>query len=1066
MKIFEMRNKNRKLFRITWQPVLPALILLLLFNTSLVAQEMEEFGQTYRVTGKVLDAKTKIPVPTAQIFSATGNISTIVDEQGNFTINLISKNDLLIVQAFDYNRKEVSIRGQDSLTILLNPDDFTGSYNEIEGLTGKVNSSFYTGSTNITENTGLPSSLTADDIIQARMSGQLRSVSRSGMTAIGNSLFIRGYNSIFRNSQPLFIVDGVIWDNFYDRFTIHEGYYANSLADIDINDIESISLVKDANSLYGSKAANGIIQIKTKRATDLATRISIRASRGITDIPVSIPMLDRDQFRIYASELLNTTDLTYSEINKLPYLLDDPGITGYETYHNITSWDDEIYRKGVTQSYHIAVTGGDDRALYSFTLGYTGNQGIVKTTDLQRLNMRFNGDIHMTDIIKMAVNIGFTNVDRVLLDDGVNYYTSPTYLSMIKAPFLSPYSYTISGTLTSLYEDSDIFGTGNPSAIIANSLNVNKHYHMNLGAKPEIVLGDHITLSSQFDYSLDKMKETYFSPMTGVADRELPGLGISENVFKGLQMRTVSLYDDTRLNYNNTFNEEHRLNVILGWRYLRQNIESDYAEGHNSGTDQIRNLRNEEEFKYIMGLNNHSANVSNYASIDYGLYNKYFLNIIMSMDASSKFGNDIEGSLDLFNNSWGLFPSVNAAWLVSGEKFMKSAVFVDRLKLRAGFAITGNDDIIPYAWIPYLTSARYMDRANGITLSNIGNSGLQWESTRKLNAGMDINLLSDRLALSADGYANKTDQLLYLETLPVLAGEGEFWNNGGEVSNKGFEFSATVNLVNFKNIHWEVGTNLGKYRNLVLESPGDGNVLSIFEAEILTAENNPAGVFYGYKTMGVLKDEAAVSAAGNPYMLDANGVPVYFRAGDILFDDYLADGIIDENDRQVIGDPNPDLYGSFYTMVSYRGLSLNAYFTYSYGNDVYNYLRRKLESGSDFTNQTTAMLGRWQTEGQETTQPRVNYMDPMGNSRFSDRWIEDGSYLKLKSLVINYKLPFTIGSIEGLELWVSLNDIWTLTNYLGRDPEVSVSNSVLYQGIDAGLLPHSRSVFAGIKLNL
>jgi hypothetical protein len=511
---------------------------------------------------------------------------------------------------------------------------------------------------------------------------------------------------------------------------------------------------------------------------------------------------------------------------------------------------------------------------------------------------------------------------------------------------------------------------------------------------------------------------------------------------------------------------------MFGWRYISDFLEADYAEGHNSGTDQKRNLLAEEEFKNTAGLNDVSKSISNYASVGYSYDKRYFLNATMAVDGSSRFGRETASGFQLFGHSWGLFPSLNAAWLVSSENFMASAGFVDHLKIRAGLDITGNDDIDPYSWSPYFISVKYMDRANGIVLGNTGNPQVQWETTASLHAGVDAGLFNERLAISADLYTAKTSDLLFLDTLPELAGPGYYWNNGGEMSNRGYEFSARVKVLNLSNLQWEMGASIGHFKNEILSLPGDDYTTSLYGAEILTSVGNPAGVFYGYKTEGVLANEAEAEAADLKVM-DADGIEQSFAAGDVRFVDHYEDGILDEKDRQVIGDPNPDLYGSFDTRISYRNLSLDVYFTYSYGNEVYNYLRRTAESGIHYEdgvefwpNQSTAMLSRWISEGQQTGQPKISYENTVGNARFSDRWIEDGSYLKLKALKLNYEIPLKGRIIEGLNVWIAANNIWTRTAYLGRDPEVSPGNAVLYQGIDTGLLPQTRSYFIGLKMNL
>jgi len=396
---------------------------------------------------------------------------------------------------------------------------------------------------------------------------------------------------------------------------------------------------------------------------------------------------------------------------------------------------------------------------------------------------------------------------------------------------------------------------------------------------------------------------------------------------------------------------------------------------------------------------------------------------------------------------------------------MSNVAIIDLLKIRAGYSTSGNDAIDPYAWTAYFKSVQFIDRAVAYELANIGNPQIQWETTKKINFGFDINVLSNRLAFSADIYKNKTSNLVHLKELPEIAGPGYYWTNGGELSNNGFELSANLNLVNTSKLKWEFSTAVGHYKNKVESLPDGSTITSIYKANILTETGNAAGVFYGYKSLGVFASQGEADAA-NLKMIDENGIEHAFAAGDVHFEDKDHNGIITSDDMQVIGDPNPDFYGSFNNKLVYGNFTLNVLFTFSKGNDIYNYLRRNLESGSSFANQTTYMLHRWSYDGQVTDQPKAYYNDPMGNSRFSDRWIEDGSYLRLKSVSVNYKVPVKAAFIDRVNIWLSANNLLTMTRYLGRDPEVSADNRVLFQGIDTGLIPVTRSFFVGVKLDL
>jgi hypothetical protein len=295
------------------------------------------------------------------------------------------------------------------------------------------------------------------------------------------------------------------------------------------------------------------------------------------------------------------------------------------------------------------------------------------------------------------------------------------------------------------------------------------------------------------------------------------------------------------------------------------------------------------------------------------------------------------------------------------------------------------------------------------------------------------------------------------------------------MTNPGFEISAQLKALNLSWMKWELGLNIGHYRNEITDLPEGSYITTVYDGEVLTAVGKPIGSFWGYKSKGVFAtSEEAATAYINPKtgvtgplkILNQDGSVTSFGAGDVFFEDLNQDGYINEQDKQMIGDPNPAFYGSFNSSMNWGRLTLNAVFSYSYGNEVYNYSRSKLESGSSFSNQTTAMTRRWTGEGQQTFQPKAVYGDPMGNARFSDRWIEDGSYLKLKEVSLSYKVPLKSEFMEGFDVWIAADNLWTLTNYLGLDPECSSSNSVYFQGIDAGLLPLTPRLQLGVKLNL
>ena len=384
----------------------------------------------------------------------------------------------------------------------------------------------------------------------------------------------------------------------------------------------------------------------------------------------------------------------------------------------------------------------------------------------------------------------------------------------------------------------------------------------------------------------------------------------------------------------------------------------------------------------------------------------------------------------------------------------------------------------------------------GLYLKNIENSTIQWETTTKYNVALQGSFLNNRLQAGIDLFWNKTDNLLTLRELPYISGMSErYWTNEGQLKNKGVEVSVNAALINKKDWKWEIGATLGHYNNKITDLPDSkantielsdvngghkqtihGYTNSVYgEDNILTAVGYAVGSFYGWQTDGILKDDQEASTAGALGYLkyptglaDADKKYYNFQAGDVKFVDQNGDGVIDDADRVVIGNPNPDIYGNIFANVNWKNLTLSLGFNYSLGNDVYNYQRSILNSGATLYNQQVAETSHWRYEGQQTDLPRLAYGDPMGNNRFSERWIEDGSYLRLKTLNLSYKVPVP-GSwtwLQGLTVWAQANNLLTFTKYLGSDPEFSIGNGVLYQGIDCGNIAQGRSFQCGVKINL
>jgi hypothetical protein len=433
----------------------------------------------------------------------------------------------------------------------------------------------------------------------------------------------------------------------------------------------------------------------------------------------------------------------------------------------------------------------------------------------------------------------------------------------------------------------------------------------------------------------------------------------------------------------------------------------------------------------------------------------------MAMDGSSRFGKNIQDALTISSNKFAVLPSIAAAWLISSEKFVKG--HIDLFKLRASYGLSGNDDIGNYAARQTYSSQNLLG-LQGLVRSGFGNDQLQWESNRKLNVGLDLGILNERVNITFDAYQNKIDKMLAYEAVPVASGSSFIITNSGAMTTKGIEASVNARIIN-KTFKWDIGFNIAKSTSKIDKLPVDKVLSSYAGATYITQMAGEPNLFYGYKTNGVFISDNVASQEGLS-IRKPDGSLVAFKGGDVRFVDVNSDHVIDENDKQVIGNPNPGFFGAITNKFEYKRFSLDALFTFTHGNDIYNYTRNQLEAESGFYNQTGAVVNRWKTNGDATNVPKATWGDPMGNSRFSDRWIEDGSYLRFRTVTLSYNVQFKQGSFKYAIVYLTGNNLFTLTKYKGFDPEFSASESIFGQGIDNTLEPQVRSVQLGLRIGL
>ncbi len=1039
------------------------------------------------VKGRVVDAASKMPVAGA-IVKAGGitGYSVLTEDNGTFELKVPVFATSLYVSSPDHNAVLAGLTAsEEQQDIMLYGTAFKGDYAETDNLRGdKQATGFaYSNAINIKEE------------MQKQLGAYAYTTNRNGTPGVGSVSFIQGLNSLNVNAQPLVVIDGVPIDQQYGREMLHDGFFNDILSNINPADIEKVTVMRNGTALYGAKGANGVILVETRRNKSMATRITASVSAGVTLLPKYYDMMDANQYRNYASELLRGTGTKNTEFK---FLNEDPTYYYYKQYHCNTDWKDYVYRTAMTQNYGINVEGGDAVANYNLSVGYTQAESTLECNDFNRLNIRFNSDITLGSRLSIRFDASFSNITRDIRDDGApagydeGTPTSPAFLAYVKSPFMSPYSYGrgqfsssqydvvdesyLDEALTSVKYKNYNYRLGNPAAFneYAEGENKNRFENsmLNLSVRPKYQINSNLSLMEHFSYNLVNTNEMYYIPINGVPDYYVSSVyAYRQNEVRSLASKQNSVMSDTRLDWSNRY-QAHSLHVFGGARIQWETYTYNTQLGYNTGSDKTPFMGASLLNATASGLSESWTSLSMYAQAEYNYKGRYFLQANLTADGSSRFGEEADG-LKALDAVWAIFPSVQASWVLTNENWLAGNKWVNYLRLTAGYDVSGNDDIDYYAARSYFQGKVFMNSVSGLSLAGIGNTTIQWETTKRFNVGLEANLLNNRINLTANLFKSKTDNLLAMQSLGFLSGLDQNWSNGGKLENEGYDVALSGKVIATKDWSWQLGASVGHYKNKITALPEGKSYMDtdVYGATIRTQVGSAANLFYGYKTAGVFATTEDAQAAGvDPkglYTLAENGITRnYFQAGDVHFVDTDNNGEINDKDCVVIGDPNPDFYGNIFTTVAYKNFKLDVRFNYSVGNDIYNYMRSQLEGGNRFMNQTTAMLGRWQVEGQKTEMPRATFQDPMGNARFSDRWIEDGSYLKLKTITLSYDLPITSQFLQGLQFWIQANNVFTLTKYLGTDPESAMTSAVIGQGIDLGRLPQSTSLVAGVKINL
>jgi TonB-linked SusC/RagA family outer membrane protein len=1018
------------------------------------------------IRGKVYNGISREPLAGIMVKEAgIMAVPQTTDSTGQFSITVQSLNALLTFEYPGFQSRTISVSGRETIEVYMLPegqsklDDLVAlPMREIKiarDITGAI------GSVKMLSMEGT-AGISFDESVKGLVAG-VHITSRSGKAGNGSDIDIRGISSLYTNNQPLLVVDGVIFDSNGFQNSLISGFTHSVLSDISPKDIESITFIKNGASIFGSKAANGVILVETSYPLP-KTVIDAYVEGGLSFQPQSISMLNASQHRTLLLEQLTDQGLQTSQVlQEYPFINGNPDYYFINNYTNNTDWQKEIFRTGSTQNYFFRIRGGDEAAKYALSVGYTGNDGIITNNKYSRFTTRLNGSVNLSRKLLMIPQLSYTNTTHKVFEDGLSH-TNIITTTLGKSPMLSPVAISHDSIMSDVLSDIDEFNHSNPAALrdYLRANNSNNDFSGRLSMK--YFVSNAFNVSGSFSINTIKAAEDMYIPMWGVVN-SLTDPTVKNTIERGTY-KYNSFQGELVINYKKQYGL-HSLNLIAGERMLFNTTEKDIASTSNSVSDFYTRLQNgTAKYNRIAGLKAGWNTISTFVSASWNYNRKYYANINASLDGSSRVGRNAT-NLKFGGFPFALFPSAEIGWRLSSEDFLKNIKYLDELKLRLSYSLTGNDDIGYYNNRTYynaIPSYTY----TALSLGNIVNDDLTWENTSQWNGGIDISLFAERFTLSVDVYSKTTRNLFLYQTAATYTGFDVYANNGGTVTNKGIEIASTLRVIQGA-FNWQLGVNIATNKNKLTEftstafypQPLNYEVVNIPGGQMINRQGEPIGQFYGFKTLGVFTTRQEATQAN---LYDEYGRN--FDAGDMHFYDADQNGIIDERDRQVIGNPMPAWYGGFSNLFTYKNFALKTYFTFSIGNEIFNYMRMNLESMKDLTNQTTAVLNRWYYEGQVTDVPRRQYNDPKGNARFSDRWIEDGSYLRLSEITLSYKFSIPFLKSQNTVVYITGNNLLTFTKYLGYDPEFSFASGFGGRSIDVGMIPRYKSVMAGLRIGL
>ncbi|RFS26531.1 TonB-dependent receptor [Chitinophaga silvatica] len=992
-------------------------------------------GQSLPAIKGTIKSTRQEPLPGITVKIKHLSKGTTTNGNGEFSI-AANSNDTLVITGIGYRSLQFPVNGRNQLSIQLT-DDATALTEVLVVGYGTQKKSDLTGSiTSISEEQFKKTPVVSlDQGLRGRATG-VQVTTSSSQPGGATSIRVRGSNSVNTGSEPLYVIDGFPVYNDNSGAGATAGPKLNALSLINPNDIVSIEVLKDASAaaIYGARGANGVILVTTKKGQNGVTKFDFNAYYGIQQVAKTIPVLNATEFAQLVNDANGTTVFTPEQI---------------AGFGKGTDWQKEVLRTAPVQNYQLAASGGDAKTKYMVSLNYFNQEGIIINSDFKRFSTRFNFERQATDRLSYGSNITIarTDANQALSATGGGEGTIGVMASALAfSPILPVYKADGSYVL----ENDRGIPMGNPVATAKELTNnsINNRVLGNIYVNYKII--PDLDFRTSFGTDIYNVKEKYYAPRTTLRGYNSQGYGAVSSA------NSTSWLNENTLTYNKKF-DRHSLTALAGFtmQQYRREIVTASASGF------VNDLLKADNLASGAIVNSPVTNVNTWSlasfigRINYAYNNKYLLTLTARADGSSKFG---------ANNKFGYFPSGSVAWKLSEEEWIKQLNIFDELKLRASYGKTGNQEINSFQSLAGLSNMSYIIGDNvvkGYAPANIPNKDLKWESTSQTDIGLDASFFRGRLNITADAYYKKTTDMLLWINVPWSTGFASALQNIGSVENKGLELGINAKIID-RAFTWSTNFNIAANKNKVLDL---GPVQQILTGEIngylklsdpiVIRPGEPLNSFYGYVSDGIFQSKDDIAHSAQPTA----------QPGDRKYKDLVPDGKIDANDRKFIGNALPKFFGGWSHDLAWKGFDLNASFNWVYGNKILNSSRIELDLPTGAKNSSARVKDRWTPSNPGNTIPRASLNRSF---LFNDSQLEDGSYLRLGNLAFGYTLPrkwTQAAKIERLRVYVSAQNLFTLTSYSGYDPETNqAGQDNILRGIDSDAYPSAKTYMVGINV--